>query len=198
MKSEEVSAELSAQQKRNRFKSRKFLILVVVVFALPVILAKLSLELNWLDLGVTNNGTLLAEELTLKKLGIEDSQFKQQWLMLYSLPKECENHCEKVMEVVHNTYVALGKDMPRVTPIALFQHQFTAAQQQQLEKSQWQLQAMSEPAKSYITAPQVFIVDPLGNVFLSHSIPENNELLPTFGKQVLADMKKLLKYSKVG
>jgi len=35
-------------------------------------------------------------------------------------------------------------------------------------------------------------------VFLSHRIPDNSEQLPQFGKQILADMKKLLKYSKVG
>ena len=57
---------------------------------------------------------------------------------------------------------------------------------------------MPEQAKQYIAKPQIFIVDPLGNVFLTHQLPENTEQLPQFGKQILADMKKLLKYSKVG
>ena len=57
---------------------------------------------------------------------------------------------------------------------------------------------MSAQAKQHINIPQIFIVDPLGNIFLSHQIPVNADQLPQFGKQILADMKKVLKYSKVG
>ena len=52
--------------------------------------------------------------------------------------------------------------------------------------------------KSTITQSQVLIVDPLGNVILSHLPPKNVEQLPQFGKAILADFKKLLKYSRIG
>ncbi len=186
------------QVKTAQQKNRRSLILVIVVFALPIILAKFALNGQWLATGVTNTGTLLTNELTLEQLGIDKSAFKQQWLILYNLPAQCNLDCEKTMTVVHNTYVALGKNMVRITPVALYQNQFSAEQTQQLAKSQWQLIAKPALSEQLIKPSKVYIVDPLGNVFLSHQVPENSTQLPNFGKQILTDMKKLLKYSKVG
>ena len=186
------------ENNKNMKKSRRSLFLVLAVFVLPIILAKFALEQQWLDTGVTNKGTLLSNELTLEQLGLKAADFQQHWLILYSLPKVCDVTCKKTLETVHNTYVALGKDMPRVSPVALYQNELPYEQSQKISESKWQLLAMPEQAKQHIAKPQIFIVDPLGNIFLSHQLPENTEHLPQFGKQILADMKKLLKYSKVG
>jgi hypothetical protein len=179
-------------------KNRRSLLMVIAAFALPIILAKFALEGDWLATGVTNKGTLLTNELTLEKLGVDGTAFSKQWLLLYNLPNRCEASCQKTLEAVHNTYIALGKDMPRVTPVALYQTELSTDQLQHISKSQWHLLSMPEQAKTYLSQPQILVVDPLGNVFLSHEIPENSEALPAFGKQIVADMKKLLKYSKVG
>ncbi len=183
----------------NQHKNRKSLLLVLFAFALPIILAKMALEQNWLDLAVTNQGTLLKNELTLTELGLSNSDFSQQWLILYALPKECLDPCLKALETVHNSYVVLGKDMPRVTPVLLTRGQFSPEQNKQLAKSQWQIQAMPEQSRNIIKQSQVFIVDPLGNVILSHLPPASDEKVQAeFSKAIIADMKKLLKYSKVG
>jgi len=174
------------------------LFLVLATFALPIILAKVALEAQWLDMGVTNKGTLLTNELTLEQLGLKTTDFEQHWLIIYSLPEQCSIHCQQTLETVHNTYVALGKEMPRVFPVALYQNELSTEQRQKISQSKWQLLAMPEQAKQQIVTSQIFIVDPLGNVFLSHQLPENTKQLPQLGKQILADMKKLLKYSKVG
>ena len=184
--------------KSNPMKSRRSLFLVLAAFALPIILAKFALEQQWLDMGVTNKGTLLTNELTLEQLGLKTTDFKHHWLIMYSLPEQCGTNCQKTFETLHNTYVALGKYTPRVFPVALYQNELSTEQRQKISESKWQLLAMSEQAKQQIAKSQIFIVDPLGNVFLSHQLPKNIEELPQLGKQILADMKKLLKYSKVG
>jgi len=184
--------------KKITVKNRKSLMLVLFAFALPIILAKLALEQNWLDLGVTNQGTLLHNNLTLTQLGLTDNDFSQQWLILYALPKQCHSSCLKALETVHNAYVILGKDMPRVTPVALKQQEFTEQQSQRLANSQWKILPMPIQSKNIITESQVFIVDPLGNVILSHLLPSEDVQQANFGKAIVADMKKLLKYSKVG
>jgi hypothetical protein len=186
------------ENNKNPKKSRRSLFMVLAAFALPIILAKFALEQQWLDLGVTNKGTLLTNELTLEQLGLKTTDFEQHWLIMYSLPEHCDINCQKTFEALHNTYVALGKEMPRVFPVALYQNALSDEQRQKISESKWQLFAMPTQAKQHIAKPQIFIVDPLGNVFLSHQLPENIELLPQLGKQILADMKKLLKYSKVG
>lgn len=186
------------EENKVKQKNRRSFLLMIAVFVLPIILAKLALDGQWLDTGVTNKGTLLTKELTLEQLGINSSEFAQQWLIIYSLPQRCELDCQKTLETVHNTYVALGKEMPRVTPLALYQSELSTEQLEHLAKSQWQLLAAPSQTAQFIDKPQVLIVDPLGNVFMSHHIPDKVEQLPQFGKQILADMKKLLKYSKVG
>jgi hypothetical protein len=187
-----------AENNNHSKKSRRSLFLVLAAFVLPIILAKLALEQQWLDMGVTNKGTLLTNELTLQQLGLQLTDFDKHWLIMYSLPEHCAINCEKTFEALHNTYVALGKEMPRVFPVALYQNTLSTEQQLKISESKWQLFAMPVQAKQFIDKSQIFIVDPLGNVFLSHQLPENNDQLPQLGKQILADMKKLLKYSKVG
>ncbi|MGB0937563.1 MAG: hypothetical protein ACPGTQ_08895 [Colwellia sp.] len=193
-----MSSTATSNKKNNQYRNRRTLIMVLVAFGLPILLAKLALENQWLEMGVTNKGQLLSNELTLEQLGINNENFAKQWLILYSLPEQCNENCEKALEAVHNTYVALGKEMPRVTPVAMTQSVLSKEQSDQVSKSQWQLVTMPSQAKQYIDHSQVFLVDPLGNVFLSHELPKEHKDLPAFGKQILADMKKVLKYSKVG
>jgi hypothetical protein len=194
---ENVKEEILPQS-NVQHKNRRILLLVVAVFVLPILLAKFALNGDWLATGVTNKGTLLTNELTLDRLGIDNDTFSEQWLIIYSLPISCDLDCQKTLEAVHNTYVALGKEMPRVTPVALYQNELSTEQLQRISKSKWQLMPTPVQAKEQIKTPQVLIVDPLGNVVLSHQIPDSSGQLPQFGKQILADMKKLLKYSKVG
>ena len=183
---------------KSKYRNRRSLLLLVAVFILPILLAKLALENQWLDLGVTNQGKLLDQPLTLNELGIDQSAFTKQWLIIYRLPNVCPELCLHSIEVVHNSYVALGKDMPRVSPVLLKKNIFSAQQNRQLTKSQWQILALTPQMNDLLQEPQVLIADPLGNIILRHQLPENVEQQPAFGKAIIADMKKLLKYSKVG
>jgi len=179
-------------------RNRRSLLLLIGVFILPILLAKLALDNQWLNLGVTNQGKLLAQPLTLKELGINESELAKQWLIIYRLPSVCPDVCLHSIETVHNSYVALGKDMPRVSAVLLKENIFSTQQSQQLAKSQWKIIALTPQMNNLLHEPQVLIADPLGNVILRHQLPEQEQLLAAFGKAIVADMKKLLKYSKVG
>ena len=179
-------------------KSRRSLLLLVTVFILPILLAKLALDNQWLNLGVTNQGQLLTQPLTLKDLGIDAPELAKQWLIIYGLPKVCPDICLHTIETVHNSYVVLGKDMPRVSAVLLKGNIFSAPQSKQLAKSQWKILALTPQMKNLLQEPQVLIADPLGNIILRHQLPEKMAQQAAFGKAIVADMKKLLKYSKVG
>ena len=179
-------------------KSRRSLLLLVTVFILPILLAKLALDNQWLSLGVTNQGKLLTQPLTLKELGIDEPELTKQWLIIYRLPSTCPDLCLHSIETVHNSYVVLGKDMPRVSAVLLKENIFSAQQSKQLAKSQWKILALTPQMNNLLQEPQVLIADPLGNIILKHQLPEKMEQQAAFGKAIVADMKKLLKYSKVG
>lgn len=179
-------------------RSRRSLLLLITVFILPILLAKLALDNQWFNLGVTNQGKLLAQPLTLKELGIDESELAKQWLIIYRLPNTCPDICLHSIETVHNSYVVLGKDMPRVSAVLLNKNIFSAQQEKQLAKSQWKILALTPQMSNLLLEPQVLIADPLGNIILRHQLPEKMEQQAAFGKAIVADMKKLLKYSKVG
>ena len=178
--------------------SRGSLLLLITVFVLPLLLAKLALDNQWLKLGVTNQGKLLSQKLTVEELGINQSAFTQQWLIIYKLPDVCPELCLHNIETVHNSYVALGKDMPRVSALLLNNNIFSTQQYKQLAKSQWQIVPVTPQMNKLLQAPQVLIEDPLGNIILRYQLPEEIVQQVDFSKAIIADMKKLLKYSKVG
>ena len=181
-----------------KHKSRRNLLLVIAVFVLPIVLAKLALTQNWLEYGVTNKGTLVENELTLQELGIVDDELNNMWLILYALPDDCNEHCEQTLLSVNNTLVALGKDKPKVRNVALYKHSLSSDQLSHLDQAIWSV--IPSPGKQHllIQQPTVLLIDPLGNIILEHKPPEFVEEQAMFGKGILADMKKLLKYSKIG
>lgn len=183
-----------AQQK----KSKKSMLLVLGAFILPVVLAKLALTLNWLEYGVTNQGALVENELSLSQLGLEHKDFEKMWLLMYNLPEYCDVQCEQILLSVNNTYIALGKDMPRVKNVALVQSPLSEKQLHQLQDNHWIVINATDQSKKHFKEQQVLIVDALGNVVLSHKPPIEIESSQMLGKSILADMKKLLKYSRIG
>jgi peroxiredoxin len=183
---------------RPQNRSRKTLLLVLIAFILPVILAKLALEQQWFTKGVTNKGTLITNGMTLQKMGFSNNDFTDKWLILYLLPSDCLPQCQQTLHSINNTYVALGKEIDRVQAVALTYRNFTTEQRQQIPTEHWSFQLMPTATKQLFNRSQVLIVDTLGNVILSYQAPNDSKSLPIFGKAILADLKKLLKYSKIG
>ncbi|WDE11661.1 hypothetical protein [Thalassomonas haliotis] len=179
-------------------KSRRSFVYVCCAFIIPIVLAKLALEQQWFNYGVTNQGQLLESGITLEQLGLSEQDFEHSWLILYRLPKECGLQCRHTLASVNNTYIALGKEMPRVKPVALTFEALTAEQLAVIQAKRWHIQPIPSLARNLIKAPQIYIVDPLGNLVLSHLPPQDSKGLPAFGKGILADLQKLLKYSRIG
>ncbi|MEW6984288.1 hypothetical protein AAD001_16665 [Colwelliaceae bacterium 6471] len=179
-------------------KSRRNLLLVLGVFIIPVVLAKLALEQHWFKYGVTNQGALSKQELTLTDIGLSNTKFNEQWLMLYRVPSMCDQLCNDTLLAVNNTYTLLGKELPRVTPVALFEQQLSQQEQSNFRHHKWLNMPLPEQATSLMSQSQLVIVDPLGNIVMTYNAPNNQQGLATFSKAILADMKKLLKYSRIG
>jgi len=180
-----------------KHKSRRNLLMVVAVFVLPIVLAKLALTQNWLDYGVTNKGNLVESGLTLQDLGIDNAELDDMWLILYALPEACNNNCEETLSSVNNTLVALGRDKPKVRNVALYKDSLSNSQLNELDQSIWSVIPAPSHQHQLIQQPNVLLVDPLGNIILEHTPPQLLEEQAMFGKGILADMKKLLKYTKI-
>lgn len=182
----------------NTGSSKRTFLMMLAVFALPIVLAKLALQFQWLNYGVTNKGQLIEQAITLEQLGINAMEAKSHWLLIVNVPQDCQLDCQQMIQTVYNTYVALGKDKPRSKALALIANNYTAKQHAKLSEQGWLYSKTTTQANKHLNTTKVYIADPLGNIVLSHTIPQQREEFALFGKQILADMKKLLKYSKVG
>lgn len=192
-----------SSKESNTGKASTSLWLLLAAFILPIVLAKCALTYNWLNYGVTNKGVLIDQPLTLKALGIENHDFEQHWLIMFNVPKNCSTLCEQTLLSLSHTIIALGRERGRVLPVALVSTTPSDSAKQSpslslLEQHNWQLIQLPEQARKYLTSSQVIIVDPMENIVLTHNSPEVASALAQFGKNILADMKKLLKYSRIG
>ncbi len=179
-------------------KSRRNLLLLLGVFIVPVILAKLALDQHWFNYGVTNQGHLAEQNINLSDIGLADEKFQQQWLILYPVAVDCQQFCQQLSLAVNNTYTLLGKELPRVTPVALLPEELSELPKQSLRHHKWLSVALPELAKPYFSNGQLVIVDPLGNLVMSYDLPQSEQAFNAYSKAILADMKKLLKYSRIG
>ncbi|TKB45551.1 hypothetical protein [Thalassotalea mangrovi] len=182
----------------SKFKSRLSLILVIGVFAVPVIIAKLALNNHWYNEGVTNQGELVQNPLHLSELGIDVDSNAKQWLIIYGLPQACDDKCDKALFSINQSYHALGRETGRVTPLVLNPEGNNGQLLDKLNSNHWQVQAPSLRASLRVLPTQVYVADPLGNVMMIYQLPETEHEFKQFSQDLLSDMRKLLKYSRIG
>lgn len=174
---------------------KKACLLVFFVFALPVIMAKLVLEMNWYTKGVTNQGQWLKEPLELSWL-----PFEGRWRLVYQLPRVCHIQCEQALFQLQQIPKAIGREQKRVASILLtsetalndFLTDFSITSHQ-LNASQ---QANLSPLPSQ--NPAIYLVDPFNQVILSYFIPAGSQAQIQQSKGLMKDLRKLMKLSKVG
>jgi hypothetical protein len=184
-----MTQRISAQQRK--------LLWVVAAFVIPIILAKLALQQEWIPKGVTNKGELITQPMTLASVGLTEQSLAKHWLLLIVAPDDCDNHCSELLHTANNTYIALGEDVKRVKPIVLSKQDFVFDTAIFTSKAWLQLKLPNDSSLS-ANQPQVYIVDTLGNFVMRYSVPTDEQSLPQFGKAILSDFKKLLKYSRIG
>lgn len=175
-------------------RSRRTLIIVLIAFLLPVIIAWIILEQHWYQAG-TNKGTLLASPIALTKA----EALPAGWKLAYRPPETCEQSCQNALFVMNQIDVAVGKDTDRLTPIVLSpSHRDDLTQYHQ----QFEFKAIVAPALlsqlDALPANTLFIIDPLNNVMLYYPTHADHEAMILEGKNVLADLRKLLKLSRIG
>jgi hypothetical protein len=180
------------------WKSRKTLLLFLSVFIIPVVLAKLALDNNWFNKASTNSGELLKEELSLAQLDINDEALQKKWLILYHLPMPCDENCKQTIYGINQTFISLGSEMDRVIPVGLHASEFNTDDLGVLKEKFWKFNLLSAASKDKLESNWVYVSDALGNVILKYPAPTTNDGVLALGKAMLSDLRKVLKYSRIG
>ena len=199
-------APTPAQVRRGR---RTALLLFALGFG-PMILATVMFYTGWLNPdGYSNQGQLITPPVAIQDLGLTGAdgepleqrfaveQDDRNWLLMVTAD-QCNQSCEELLYLARQVNIALGKNASRVNRAALVgsvpaeldnrwndEYRLMERLQQTSASGSWPeaLGSRSEPA--------IFLVDPLGNVMMKYT-SENT------GKQMLKDLKHLLKLSTIG
>lgn len=173
-------------------KSRLSLILVVVAFALPVVVAKLVLDNHWYQEGVTNKGELLPSPVNLASLDMENPN-KGVWQIIYMPPADCNSACQQRLYILKQSHTALGKYQDRVAPVVMLSPNADANLAQDMKH-----EPASAALQSLLKNGEIVIVDPLGNLVMRYGVVDSKEAQIAQGKDLLADLRKMLKLSRIG
>lgn len=178
-----------------RVKSRLTLIGLVMIFALPALIAQLVLTQNWYQAGVTNTGELIEGNVTLSSLGIESSHLNEGWILGYVVPDNCNERCMEQVHLLGQSYIALGRYKERVTP-ALFST--TASDIDSLPTFASDTISIAQSHFRDLPEASIVIIDPRGQLVMRYISSGDDGDLVSQSQGMLHDLRKLLKLSRVG
>ena len=187
--------------------------IALTIFLIPILVITLSTAWYYLGFGPktkVNYGDLLEPTLYLGELDLElDYQYldidsmERKWMLITFIKDKCDEACLETIYIARQVNVLLAREQGRFK-------RYVASPENELSLLKSSLSSNYENL-NFITinnlslleekfegsqinlfeAPNLFVADPLGNVILHYS--GNID-----GKKLLADLKKLLKASKIG
>ena len=196
-------------------KSRKLLILICLfaVFALPPLLSWYAF--NYTGLGQQRSsgghGELIAPPRQLPDWSLSDPRgvttpLRGKWTLLYPLRGECQEACLQSLYKMRQLRLTAGKNASRIQRAVLVVN----GDQNALSAEQWQsfpgqllllpeqtqgadLRALFSiaPGDQPFTEQRLYLIDPLGNLMMSYA----GSVQPA---GIISDLRRLLKYSRIG
>ncbi len=180
--------------------SKKLFIGLVIVFVLPVILAKLALDNDWFNRGATNKGNLLNPVLDVSAVLEEEAP---KWRLVYTLPENCDKTCENALFSIHQVWLALGRESDRAQAVVVITESSDKKAVAQLSEtpSLHTVTASKENVnKSFnsVSGDAIFVVDTMNNAMLYYPVDGDKDTAVMESRDILADVRKLMKLSRIG
>lgn len=171
-------------------KPRATLALIALACAAPVILATLAYYLDWAPGGTGNYGELIPPR---PLAGAPLDKLKGKWVLVTFDAAACDAYCEKKLYYLRQTRRAQGKEQPRIERAWLLTDPGPPRAELLQAIEGMHLAPAGDLAQAFPGAPtdHIYLVDPLGNLMLR--FPRDPD-----PKRIIRDLKRLLKYSRIG
>jgi hypothetical protein len=200
----------SVSPERVRRGRRMALLLFAVGFG-PMILATVLYYTGWMNpTGHSNHGQLIQPPAPLAELQLQGAdgsvladrfgpQLEDPEWMLMVVAGNCGSTCEELLFLARQVNIALGKNAARVNRSAWLgsMNDDLARRWNSEYSSMEQLSIADGPEPSWPAGvdpsrkPRILLVDPFGNIIMHYGSEHT-------GKQMLNDLKHLLKISQIG
>ncbi|QJD59747.1 hypothetical protein HG264_12940 [Pseudomonas sp. gcc21] len=189
----------------NKPRGQLKLLAIISVVALPIVAAWVMAKF---DIGIPdtqkNKSDLVEPVVTAEdwNMQLEPVGYGAPWRLVVTSADECTETCMSLVHEARQINVALGREAGRVTHVLASAQPQPAALSERLQSDFPRLEystlstdayirSLNEHPQSWRQGPQLWVIDPLGRIVL-HQDPDEP------GKQLLDDLKHLLKVSKVG
>ncbi|PHS14866.1 MAG: hypothetical protein COA86_14410 [Kangiella sp.] len=209
--------EINTTKQKNLKKNRKTLILLFVMFITPVALAYAAYFGNWLSGSGGAKGELINSELI---TDVEDYDFIRQngkkisgkefetlyWWIVPIDPETCNEVCAELnLYTVNQIFVGLGKEASRIKELAIlptgfvgYKNEFPHAASEFTSNGVKALRESQNKPTHDLEANYIYLVDPLGNIFMRYPFIKDKNDAPILGKKLRKDILHLYKYSRLG
>jgi hypothetical protein len=193
-------------------KMNKGFITALLIFLTPIVVITVSTIWYYSGYGPeerVNYGLLLSDPIDIGELDLElDYQYldvdsmERKWMLVHFINDTCLESCADLIYVTRQVNVLLARQQTRVkryiaAPIALkpsLENFFSTYQ----DLNYIEIKDESKIMKAFelnnidpFDQPNMFVIDPIGNIILHYSGEVD-------GKKLLTDLKKLLGASKIG
>ena len=179
-----------------RRRGRLQLLLILLLTLGPMALATSMYTLKfWVPESRNYHGEMIGNGQGRAALGVTSDE--QRWQLLVTAPQGCDADCQQLVYLARQLQIGLGRDASRATHALAVGQALDAAYAARLQREYPQLQRYTLHMPTYTQgaegngAAQLWIVDPHGNLVLRYD-PQVK------GKDVLTDLRHLLKLSNIG
>ncbi len=202
---------IDPQQRR---RSRTSLLVVLAMFAAPVLIAWSLFYVfpEWMPSSTNNHGDLVepARPLpafaldTVSGEAVDQTYLRGKWNYVYVHAGECSSVCIEHLYKIRQLRLAQGKNIDRIQRLMLWragsvspdaradlQAHFPGQVIALVSDSDALISSFSTDAESPLSAGRIYLVDPLGNLMMSYQ-PDAEP------RGIIKDMHRLLKYSGLG
>lgn len=193
---------------------------VALILAIPVLVIAISsvmfllAQKRVLDFGTVNRGQLIQPPVQLSELRptrADGGEFlfdtaESRWVFMVVGGRDCSGACERMLYLTRQTHVALGKKTDRVEriylategPLSPSLRDFLEAEHSDMTVASVDGSEFVEAFAKLPTSPlderSFYVVDPMGWVMMVYRAEDTStDTLTTLGKDVLKDMRRLLK-----
>lgn len=181
---------------RNRRRGRLQLVFLVLVAVVPMVLATSMYQFGfWVPKSRTYHGQLIATGQSRADLGVTADE--RRWQLLVSAPTRCTADCQQLVYLARQVQIGLGRDAARATHALATSQALSVDYAEKLEREYAEIKRYPLELSRYwqtvpgLDEPQLWIVDPHGNLVLRYGAQVN-------GKDLLDDLRRLLKLSNIG
>ncbi len=201
--------------------NRKTILIAAAVFVIPFLAALLLHKTGlYKSVGTTNRGELIVPPVAFETLELtnQDQQqiaadsLKKKWWMVYVMPENCDQSCDNSLYQIRQIHAALGPEQNRVSTMLITTHplndkyqalvdeefsEFTVAYAESDDLADWFTTTDNKPLQTRQSG-YIYLVDTMGAVFMYYPtyVDEQESILK--GRDMLKDLKKVLKLSKIG